>query len=87
MILKAGILDFAGRGMGLMFSSVVFENFAAKELNTFVIDNMKKYFELVQNKIDLEQEVGDTNVFVQALDRFYKRIESNTLCRDVDFTM
>lgn len=65
---------------------MVFENFAAKELNGFVVDNMKKYFELVQNKIDLEQDVGDTNVFVQALDRFYRRIESNTLCRDVDFT-
>lgn len=68
------------------YFSVIFENFAAKELNSFVIDNMKKYFELVQNKIDLEQEVGDTSVFVQALDRFFRRIESNTLCRDVDFT-
>lgn len=67
-------------------NSVVFENFAAKELNGFVVENMKKYFELVQNKVDLEQEVGDTNVFVQALDRFYRRIESNTLCRDVDFS-
>lgn len=63
----------------------MFEHFAATELNTFVIDNMKKYFELVQNKVDMEQDVGDTSVLVQALDRFHKRIESNTLCRNVDF--
>lgn len=46
---------------------------------------MKKYFELVQNKVDSEQDVGDTSILVQALDRFYKRIESNTLCKDIDF--
>jgi hypothetical protein len=67
-------------------NSDIFENFAATELNTFVKQNMEKYFELVQNKVDLEQDVGDTAVLVQALDRFYKRIESNTLCRDVDFS-
>lgn len=70
--------------MYIIFSEV-FENFAATELNTFVIDNMKKYFELVQNKVDLEQDVGDTSILVQALDRFYRRIENNALCRNVDF--
>lgn len=65
--------------------SEIFENFAAKEMNTFIKDNMQKYFELVQNKVDSEQEVGDTSVLVQALDRFYRRIETNSLCRDVDF--
>nr|XP_015838681.1 PREDICTED: vacuolar protein sorting-associated protein 51 homolog isoform X2 [Tribolium castaneum] len=67
-------------------NSDIFENFAATELNNFVKQNMAKYFDLVQNKVDLEQDVGDTAVLVQALDRFYKRIESNTLCRDVDFS-
>lgn len=66
-------------------NSDIFENFADKELNGFVKQNMDKYFELVQNKVDLEQDVGDTTILVQALDRFYKRIEGNNLCRDVDF--
>lgn len=47
---------------------------------------MQKYFELVQSKVDSEQDVGDTSVLVQALDRFYRRIESNKLCKDIDFT-
>ncbi|KAJ3642809.1 hypothetical protein Zmor_025562 [Zophobas morio] len=67
-------------------NSDIFENFAATELNNFVKQNMQKYFELVQSKVDLEQDVGDTGILVQALDRFYRRIESNTLCRDVDFS-
>lgn len=67
-------------------NSDIFENFAATELNSFVKQNMQKYFELVQNKVDSEQDVGDTAILVQALDRFHKRIESNPLCRDVDFS-
>lgn len=63
----------------------IFENFAAVELDAFVRHNMRKYFELVQNKVDSEQDVGDTSVLVQALDRFYRRIESNTLCKSTDF--
>lgn len=48
---------------------------------------MKKYFELVQNKVDIEQDVGDTSVLVRALDRFYRRLQAmNTLCRNVDFS-
>lgn len=66
-------------------NSDIFENFAAIELDSFVQENMKKYFELVQSKVDSEQDVGDTSILVQALDRFYKRIESNTLCKDIDF--
>lgn len=46
---------------------------------------MKKYFELVQCKVDSEQDVGDTSILVQALDRFYRRIESNAFCRGIDF--
>lgn len=66
-------------------NSEIFENFAAVELDTFVVNNMQKYFELVQNKVDSEQDVGDTSILVQALDRFYRRIESNTLCKSIDF--
>lgn len=66
--------------------SDIFENFAAVELDLFVKENMKKYFDLVQCKVDSEQDVGDTNVLVQALDRFYRRIESNCLCKGIDFT-
>lgn len=69
-----------------MFSSEIFENFAAVELNTFIVNKMQKYFELVQNKVDLEQDIGDTTVLVKALDRFYRRLQAmNTLCRDTDF--
>lgn len=71
----------------ITFSSEIFENFAAKEMNIFIIQNMNKYFELVQNKVESEQDVGDTNVLVKALDRFYRRLEAmNTLCRNVDFS-
>nr|XP_023029849.1 vacuolar protein sorting-associated protein 51 homolog [Leptinotarsa decemlineata] len=66
-------------------NSDIFENFAAVELDSFVKQNMTKYFDLVQTKVDSEQDVGDTSTLVQALDRFYRRIESNTLCKDVDF--
>nr|CAH7737075.1 unnamed protein product [Callosobruchus chinensis] len=66
-------------------NSEIFENFAAVELDSFVKQNMKRYFELVQSKVDSEQDVGDTSILVQALDRFYRRIESNTLCKDIDF--
>ncbi|KAI4461291.1 hypothetical protein MML48_5g00007952 [Holotrichia oblita] len=68
-------------------NSEVFENFAAKEMNSFILQNMRKYFELVQNKVDVEQDVGDTSVLVKALDRFYRRLQAmNTLCRNIDFS-
>ncbi|XP_060520952.1 vacuolar protein sorting-associated protein 51 homolog [Cylas formicarius] len=68
-------------------SSEIFENFAAVELETFVKDNMKKYFDLVQTKVDSEQDIADTGVLVQALDRFYMRIEDNKFCKDNNFTL
>ncbi|KAJ8968155.1 hypothetical protein NQ314_002412 [Rhamnusium bicolor] len=68
-----------------MENSEIFENFAAVELDSFVKLNMKNYFELVQCKVDSEQDVGDTSILVEALDRFYRRIETNTLCKDIDF--
>ncbi|KAG5884587.1 hypothetical protein JTB14_032681 [Gonioctena quinquepunctata] len=66
-------------------NSDIFENFAAVELDNFVKQNMTKYFNLVQCKVDSEQDVGDTSTLVQALDRFYRRIESSTVCKDIDF--
>lgn len=67
----------------LQLHEQVLENFADVELNAFVVENMGKYFELVQNKVDLEQDVADTNVLVQALDRFYRRIETSNFCGNV----
>ncbi|XP_022918238.1 vacuolar protein sorting-associated protein 51 homolog [Onthophagus taurus] len=68
-------------------NSEIFENFAAKELNSFILQNMKKYFDLVKNKVDSEQDNGDTVVLVNALDRFFRRLQAmNTLCRNVDFS-
>ncbi|XP_044726540.1 vacuolar protein sorting-associated protein 51 homolog [Chrysoperla carnea] len=63
-----------------------FETTATARLNDFVVENMKRYFTIVQNRVDLEQDVGDTGVLVRALDRFYRRLQAmNTLCRDTDF--
>lgn len=70
------------------YYSEIFDSFAAKEMHSFVIQNMKQYFELVQNKVDSEQDVGDTSVVVKALDRFHRRLQAmNTLCTNVDFGM
>ncbi|XP_030746531.1 vacuolar protein sorting-associated protein 51 homolog [Sitophilus oryzae] len=68
-------------------NSEIFENFAAVELENFVKDNMQKYFDLVQGKVDLEQDIADTNTLVQALDRFYMRIEGNKFSKDINFTV
>lgn len=47
---------------------------------------MQKYFDLVQSKIDLEQDVGDTPLLVRALDRFHRRLQAmNSLCINADF--
>lgn len=68
------------------FYSDIFESFAAAQLNTFILNNMQKYFTLVQSKVDLEQDVGDTVILVRALDRFHRRLQAmNTLCKDTDF--
>ncbi|KAL7286163.1 hypothetical protein TKK_0019570, partial [Trichogramma kaykai] len=55
-----------------------FDTKAISRLNTFVMNNMKKYFELVAKRVD---NVADTAVLVRALDRFYKRLQAmNVLC-------
>ncbi|RZF39613.1 hypothetical protein LSTR_LSTR001134 [Laodelphax striatellus] len=63
------------------------EEMSAK-LSFFVKTNMDKYFELVQWRVELEQEVGDTAMLVRALDRFHRRLTAiNTLTADTDFAM
>ncbi|CAB0034202.1 unnamed protein product [Trichogramma brassicae] len=60
-----------------------FDTKAISRLNTFVMNNMKKYFELVGKRVD---NVADTAVLVRALDRFYKRLQAmNVLCENTDF--
>lgn len=50
------------------------------------MQNMAKYFALVQGKIDLEQDASDTAILVRALDRFHRRLQAmNTLCEETDF--
>lgn len=57
-------------------------------MHNFVLQNMEQYFTLIRNKVDLEQDVGDTGVLVKALDRFHRRLQAmNTLCRNVDFAV
>lgn len=63
----------------------MFENFAAKELKAFVKENMEKYFQLVQHKVDSEQDANDTTILVQALDKFYRGVEGHMLYSNVDF--
>lgn len=68
-------------------NSEIFENFSATEMNTFIVQKMNKYFELMRNKVDLEQDVGDTSVLVRALDKFYRRVQAmNTMCSNADFS-
>ncbi|OXU31897.1 hypothetical protein TSAR_003842 [Trichomalopsis sarcophagae] len=60
-----------------------FDTKAVSRLNTFIMNNMKKYFDLVSKRVE---NVADTVVLVRALDRFYKRLQAmNALCEDTDF--
>ncbi|XP_058800448.1 vacuolar protein sorting-associated protein 51 homolog [Phymastichus coffea] len=60
-----------------------FDTKAVSRLNTFIMNNMKKYFDLVGKRVE---NVADTAVLVRALDRFYKRLQAmNALCEDTDF--
>lgn len=52
-------------------------------LNDFILNNMRKYFELLKKRVE---DVADTAVLVRALDRFYRRLQDmNTLCRETNF--
>lgn len=56
---------------------------AIAKLDTFISNNMKKYFDLVGKRVE---DVADTAILVRALDRFQRRLQSiNTLCNDTDF--
>ncbi|XP_014218165.1 vacuolar protein sorting-associated protein 51 homolog isoform X2 [Copidosoma floridanum] len=60
-----------------------FDTKAVSRLNSFIMNNMKKYFELINKRVE---NVADTAVLVRALDRFYKRLQAmNALCEDTDF--
>lgn len=62
------------------------EDFVAKaisHLNNFIMNNMKKYFELINKRME---DVNDTAILVRALDRFHRRLQAmNTLCTESDF--
>lgn len=63
-----------------------FEIYAETELHSFIMNNMKKYFDLVESKINLEHDIGDTVILVRALDRFHRRLQAmNSLCKNTDF--
>ncbi|KAJ8686987.1 hypothetical protein QAD02_022781 [Eretmocerus hayati] len=60
-----------------------FDTKAVSRLNNFIMNNMKKYFELIGRRVE---NVADTAVLVRALDRFYKKLQAmNVLCEDTDF--
>lgn len=60
-----------------------FDTKAVSRLNTFIMNNMKKYFDLIGKRVE---NVADTAVLVRALDRFYKRLQAmSALCEDTDF--
>uniref|UniRef100_A0A1B6MLS5 Vacuolar protein sorting-associated protein 51 homolog n=2 Tax=Graphocephala atropunctata TaxID=36148 RepID=A0A1B6MLS5_9HEMI len=59
---------------------------AVGKLNNFVFENMHQYFDLVQGRIESQQDGGDSGILVRALDRFYRRLSAvNSLFPDDDF--
>lgn len=59
------------------------ETIAISSLNTFIMNNMMKYFDLISKRIE---DVNDTAILVRALDRFHRRLQAmNTLCSKTDF--
>ena len=60
-----------------------FDTRAIACLNSFVMKNMKKYFELSGKRVE---KVADTAVLVRALDKFHRRLQAmNMLCKETDF--
>ncbi|XP_039285444.1 vacuolar protein sorting-associated protein 51 homolog [Nilaparvata lugens] len=58
------------------------------KLSLFVKSKMDAYLEVVQWRVELEQEVGDTAMLVRALDRFHRRLTAiNSLTAHADFAM
>lgn len=50
--------------------------FLIEKCDAFVMGNMKKYFTLVQNRIELEKEVEDSATLVKALNKFYRKLQT-----------
>lgn len=60
-----------------------FEIKAENNLNSFIVSNMKKYFDLVGKRVE---DVSDTALLVRALDRFYHKLqEMDISCKEKDF--
>ncbi|XP_075168633.1 vacuolar protein sorting 51 [Haematobia irritans] len=53
-----------------------FQEQALKELNTFLNLNIDKYLNLVQDRVDSDIGLGDTQVMLRALDRLHRRLLS-----------
>lgn len=64
------------------------DSVASSQLGKFVLCNMQHYFNMVEKRVQREQEggAGDTVVLVRALDRFHRRLHAmNNLYSDTDF--
>jgi len=60
-----------------------FEIKAMDYLNKFIVNNMKKYFDLMGKRVE---DVADTAILVRALDRFHRRLQAmNMLSKETDF--
>ena len=72
----------------LFLASDELDSVALSQLGNFVLCNMQHYFNMVEKRVEREQEGGveDTVVLVRALDRFHRRLQAmNTLFSDTDF--
>ncbi|XP_068084735.1 vacuolar protein sorting-associated protein 51 homolog [Anabrus simplex] len=62
------------------------DSVALAQLSNFVLRNMQRYFDIVNARIEKEQDGGDTVVLVRALDRFHRRLQAmKKLFSDTDF--
>ncbi|KAF3421725.1 hypothetical protein E2986_08754 [Frieseomelitta varia] len=60
-----------------------FDTKATARLNSYIMKNMKKYFDLIGKRVE---NVADTSILVKALDKFHRRLQAmNMLCKDTDF--
>ncbi|XP_017889830.1 vacuolar protein sorting-associated protein 51 homolog [Ceratina calcarata] len=60
-----------------------FDTKALVRLNSFIMKNMKKYFDIIGKRVE---NVADTAVLVRALDKFHRKLQAmNMLCREADF--
>lgn len=60
-----------------------FEIKAVDHLNKFIVNNMKKYFDLMGKRVE---DVTDTAILVRALDKFHRKLqEMNMLSKETDF--